>query len=143
MNQEIIVLVGLPGSGKTSLTKEYPEHIRISQDVLGSRVRCIDACREALSSGKSVIIDRTNIDVKQRSHWIKLGKEYNVSILRAIYLEADPEECIKRIHLRKGHETIKEDLDLQTKANIVNRFNYSLKLPTLHEGFTETFLKKT
>lgn len=139
--QEVIVLVGLPGSGKTTLTNEFPEHVRVSQDVLGNRQLCIDACHEALSSGKSVIVDRTNIDAYQRNHWINVAKYYGVKV-RCIYLEADTDECVSRIHLRKNHETIKSDMSLEEKQRIVNMFSKKLQVPILDEGFYEIILRK-
>jgi predicted kinase len=142
MKQEMIVLVGYPGSGKTTLAQNiYPEYERISGDVLGNQNKCIDACHKALSEGKSVVIDRTNINKSQRAHWINLATYYGVKA-KAIYLEVDVDECIARIHLRKNHETIKEDLSLDDKRCIVSMFHKNFEMPSLSEGFEEIIIKK-
>lgn len=140
--QEVIVLVGLPGSGKSTLAfKDYNAYVRVSQDVLGNRQKCIDECHRALASGESVVIDRTNIDRSQRSHWINLASYYGVKA-KAVYLEADIDECVSRIHLRKGHETIKENMSLDEKRRIVSMFYKSFEMPSLSEGFEEIIIKK-
>ena len=81
--QLILVLVGLPGSGKSyfasKLEKEsFSQYVRVNQDSLGTRKKCETACRQALSKGKSVIIDRCNFDKQQREHWLKFGVQFGV-----------------------------------------------------------------
>ena len=39
--------------------------VRVSQDVLKTRPRCITAATSALGDGRSVIIDRVNFDQEQ------------------------------------------------------------------------------
>lgn len=69
--QLLVVLVGMPGSGKSTFAEElisqHPEcWRRISQDVLGSRQRCIQRAKAALREGHHVLIDRCNFDESQR-----------------------------------------------------------------------------
>ena len=47
-----------------SLQHHYPNFVRCCQDDLGSRKAVEAAAQEALSEGFSVIIDRTNVDVR-------------------------------------------------------------------------------
>ena len=69
--QLLVVLVGMPGSGKSTFAEElisqHPEcWRRISQDVLGSRQRCIQRAKAELREGHHVLIDRCNFDESQR-----------------------------------------------------------------------------
>jgi len=139
--QSIVVLVGTPGCGKSTLAKDFNKHVRISQDVLGSRQLCIQEATKALLLGHSVIIDRTNIDVKQRSYWVTMGFDMGINV-HCVVLECSPEKCIRRINDRKGHETINDEITLDDKAKIVYNFYRSYKRPELNEGFeTITFIK--
>jgi len=56
---ELVILVGYPSMGKSTLYRKYfgpAGYKHISQDVLGSRPKCIKATEEVLSSGKSCVI---------------------------------------------------------------------------------------
>lgn len=61
--QEMIVLVGPPASGKSTIVNIFKDYERINQDTLKTKSKCITTCKSAISSGKSVIIDNTNKDV--------------------------------------------------------------------------------
>src|SRR5271165_997988 len=78
---EVIVLVGLPGSGKSTLCSgELSGYTRINQDELGSRSRCIEVASDALESQNSVVIDRTNIDTNQRATWVNLARKFGAFV---------------------------------------------------------------
>jgi len=142
MKQSVVILVGTPGSGKSTLAKEFTDHVRISQDVLGSRQNCINECHKHLSSGKSVIIDRTNINRQQRGYWTNIANYYGITNVHCIVLELDPEECIHRISHRVGHETISEHLSIDEKRKIVYNFHKSFEMPSLNEGFKTITITK-
>lgn len=136
-------MVGLPGSGKTTFVKEsFPDYVRISQDDLGSKERCTEELLKAIQQGKNVVIDRTNINRKQRSHWINLGLNMGVSIINCIYLDVHEEECVSRIHFRKNHPTITQDMSLEKKKQIVYSFNKDFEMPSLDEGFNSIYITR-
>ncbi|KAA1083105.1 hypothetical protein PGT21_025114 [Puccinia graminis f. sp. tritici] len=124
----ILILSGWVGSGKstfaTQLEQANPNFVRICQDVLGKRQACESRARRCLKEGKSIIIDRQNFDRKQRLTWLKIAKEIEDflqqqqqegqdDIAVKIRVECDLiefatpfEECVRRLRLRTGHETI-------------------------------------
>ncbi|OQR67767.1 bifunctional polynucleotide phosphatase/kinase-like, partial [Tropilaelaps mercedesae] len=66
---ELIVLVGYPASGKTTLAREMIEardYMHVNQDKLGSLESCLKAVKQALEDGKRVIVDNTNVQKDQR-----------------------------------------------------------------------------
>lgn len=68
-------------AGKTTRSKNefsYAEHI--NQDTLKTVAKCLSAARAALSSGKSVVVDSTNVDRKSRQQWIQLGRELQIKV---------------------------------------------------------------
>ena len=142
--KEVLILVGFPGSGKTTYCFDRAElgnHVRISQDDLGSKDKCVEKLSTALKEGKSVVVDRCNHDVKQRKLWIDLANYYG-AVPRCVHLVVDPEVCFDRIYLRKGHPTITEDLDANKKRSIIAGFVRAFEQPTLEEGFSEVTYKR-
>ncbi len=72
--QEMVVLVGSPGAGKSTLVRlHFQTYCRINQDSLKTFAKCKQACEEALTKGQSVVIDNTNRDVKTRALWIEIA----------------------------------------------------------------------
>jgi len=83
----LIVLVGIPGSGKSSLCSQLKENlqdiipiVRVNQDSInnkkkGTREMCVRACESALGGQgeKVVLIDRTNLNGEQRAVFVEIG----------------------------------------------------------------------
>lgn len=104
----VLLMVGAQGSGKSTFADELVRSsaapwTRISQDVLGSRQRCLAAASEALEAGRSIVIDRCNFDAKQRSSFIAVAKERGCPVL-ALVLALPLETCLARAVGRMGHE---------------------------------------
>lgn len=141
---KLLLLCGTPGSGKSTIAKElYPNYVRLNQDELGDRQTCINECIKAFTQGKDVIIDRCNINRSQRDHWISLGLNYGVESITCLVLQEDPEECIARIHLRKGHPTIKDDISIDKRREIVYNFYNNFEMPSLKEGINKIIVSKS
>lgn len=135
--------MGLPGSGKSSVHKEsFPEYLRISQDFLGSKQKCIDYYIDFLKQGKNVLIDRCNVRREDRLLWIGLAAKYGCKSILGVFLDVHPEVCLNRIHKRKGHETIQPEMSLDKKRQIVYNFSSSLELPSLQEGFDSLLITR-
>lgn len=133
----VVLLVGLPGSGKSTLSKqEFSNYAYINQDSLGSKDNCVFLYKECLSKNMNIIVDRCNQDKKQRKLWINIALQYGVESVNCIYLDVNEEECIARILSRKNHETILENFPISKKRSIVYKMNKELELPTLDEGFS-------
>lgn len=84
----------------------------ICQDKLGSRQRCINDAREALTSGHRVIIDRCNGTMEQRKIWLDLAKEsWQLEDVPphvfCINFDTDYDLCVQRCNARDDHPTIK------------------------------------
>ena len=130
VQQVIIILVGLPGSGKSFFAcslerKSLSRFVRINQDSLGTRQKCITSARKALSVGKSVVVDRCNFDTTQREHWIKIGKEFGVAC-ECIFFNYNKSLCIQRCRDRSNHPTI----DRRNAASVINGMAKQLRVPT-------------
>lgn len=87
--QELIIMVGLPASGKSTFAERYlvPKgYVRINRDTLGTQQKCQSAVKAALSSGKSAVVDNTNPSVSAREEYIKIAKASGVQV-RAFWMQ--------------------------------------------------------
>jgi len=72
--QEAILMVGPPGSGKSTFCKKHlvPHgYVWVNQDVLLKKEKCAKVAKEAIASGKSVVIDNNNYNPDTRAYFIK------------------------------------------------------------------------
>ncbi len=129
----MVVLVGIPGSGKSFVAEQLREKgwVIVSQDELGNRKECEKQTASALQQGRSVIIDRTNFDKQQRSHWLRIAGNHRAAAT-ALYLDVDIDTCKARVMSRSGHPTLKPS---PLSLEIVDRFLSDLETPTEDEGF--------
>lgn len=133
---KIIVMCGIPGSGKSTYASlAYPEYIQINQDELKTKEKCIEKAHDLLTQNKSIVIDRTNVTKDQRKIWIDIAKEYKIEPPKLIFLQADPLLCYYRICKREGHPTITNNMTLEKKRSIINKFASNLEIPDITEGF--------
>ncbi|KAK4396099.1 Transcription factor [Sesamum angolense] len=123
----VVVLVGLPGSGKSTLCDEV---MRISSRPWARVCQCLSVAATALKDGKSVFIDRCNIDREQRADFLKLGGQQTEK--HAVVLDHPAKLCISRSVKRTGHEG---NLQGGKAAAVVNQMVPKKELPKLSEGF--------
>ena len=145
----LVVLVGIPGSGKSTLARAMiagapstdRQWTRISQDVLGTRKRCIQATRCAVDEGQHVIVDRCNFDEPQRAHWFGLSAPDDALFDHrlAIYLPVSLAQAEQRVVSRGAHEggVDVENMSVSKITSIVKRMQSELRPPQLSEGFDE------
>ncbi|KAH9736664.1 transcription factor bHLH140 [Citrus sinensis] len=143
--QILVIMVGAPGSGKST----FCEHVmrssarpwaRICQDTInkgksGTKVQCLTSASSALKKGKSVFLDRCNLEREQRTDFVKLGgPEVDV---HAVVLDLPAKLCISRSVKRIEHEG---NLQGGKAAAVVNRMLQKKELPKLSEGFSRITL---
>jgi len=90
---EIVLIRGLPGSGKTTLAKEMTSHIHFEADMYlevngvyvydQSKVRdahdwCVKSAHDALKSGRDVVVSNTFVKIWEMKRYFDLGFPYRV-----------------------------------------------------------------
>lgn len=132
----MLILAGLPGAGKSTHSKQMAQfgYVVINQDLLGSMNKCIEEAAKAMAAGKSVIIDRTNLNQRQRAYWIDLANKYKVRQITCHWLTTDMETCIKRVVERRGHPTC-DYMPSDRKQKMVEYFARDFVNPDIAEGF--------
>jgi bifunctional polynucleotide phosphatase/kinase len=79
---EMILMSGFPGSGKSTFTKNniLTSNIKyqlINMDTLKTAVKCLKICETSLKNNINVVIDNTNPNKSTRLKYTELAKKYN------------------------------------------------------------------
>jgi len=132
-NADLIMLCGLPGSGKSYVAQRMlirdERWTIVSQDESRSR----DACeREIGRPGKysRVILDRCNPDRADRQYWLSLAQWAQKPI--CVYFDYDSDLCISRAQQRADHPTLVPGGRVRTA---VQSMQQQMERPSLKEGF--------
>jgi len=133
-SQEVIVMVGMPASGKSTFVRKHllPHgYVHVNRDTLVTQEKCLQGARQALTQGKSVVIDNTNPQAARRSEWIALARQFNVPA-RCFQMQTS-EEMAKHLNIfreRKGETSRVPPIAYAT-------FKKAFQQPTISEGFSE------
>lgn len=83
--KELVVCVGMPGSGKSSYcNNNLKNHIHIEQDKIGTRAKVLKELDKSFLTGKSIVIDSTNPTQENRLEYYEKAKKHNYNI-KVIY----------------------------------------------------------
>lgn len=121
---QLIILVGFPASGKTTLVKDHLEKIdfvSVSRDELGTIPRCVKRAKELLKEGKHVVIDNLNATRDARKMFIFPG--INTACIR---INKGMLECMSR----------NEKREKKVPKIVFYKFRKSFEDPSLDEGFS-------
>ena len=141
----LYVMIGLPGSGKSTWIKNHcgENSIIISSDDLREKIfkdvnnqennaKVFTTMREltfeALTNNKSVYYDATNVTRKNRQSILDFIKSNHIECRKvAVIVETPYEECLRRNSIRNRH------VPEHVIKNMMERF----ELPLINEGFDE------
>ena len=143
---KLIMLIGIPGSGKTTYSKELSERYSakvISSDKVRQLYVGIDEkevfptvyklCVEELKSGKNVILDATHITPKVRKRTFDALDAYGIAYDKvAIFVDTPVEECNRRVEIRNQNP---EELFLPLE--VISSYGQNIIPPNVDEGFME------
>ena len=132
MRNSMILLIGIPGSGKSSYfqNKLATDYVHVNLDTLKTRKReaqLIDTC---FAEGKDFCVDNTNLTREERKKYILKAKAHGWSVV-GYFLKSVLKDCIERNEQREG------DARLPVKA--VAAMSNRMELPSPEEGFDELY----
>lgn len=97
MEKEVVVMVGYPGSGKSTLVKKFLEprgYIRIDGDLLKTPSKMVQVARSYIGT-HSVVFDATNGTKEKREHFLQFAKEHGVPV-RCIWVKTSLEDSMEQ-----------------------------------------------
>jgi predicted kinase len=129
---EAVIFVGVQGSGKTSFYRErfFETHIRISLDMLRTRLREQLVLAACLQANQPFVIDNTNPTTSDRARYIKPAQTSGCRII-GYFFEATLEDAIRRNNRRDGKQRI-------PVPGIAATFR-KMQVPNLEEGYDELY----
>lgn len=109
----LTVLVGPPGSGKTTAAKQLQRagFARCNQDDQG-KVRHLEYFKDTVSAGDNIVVDRMNFNKEQRNRYLQIAKDAGYETEIIVFHESK-ETCLSRCMRREGHPTIKTQEDAE------------------------------
>lgn len=135
------MLVGLPGSGKSTYCKSHPDYVHISSDALRKEMgfeagegtgivfsEMMVRTKEALDKKQTVIWDATNLTSKRRMGTLAQLNKYDVSKYCICFTEPI-DVCIKRNNGRTGFDKVPE--------SVIYNMAKCFAVPNEYEGFNE------
>ena len=134
MTLELVVMVGLQGSGKSTWVREQfsATHVVVSKDhwprARNREARQRRAVEDALAAGRSVVVDNTNASRQDRAPLIASARVCSAEV-RAVYLDVPVAVCLARNARRVGGARVPVIGVLATRNRLVP--------PSLDEGFDD------
>ena len=142
---EVVIIMGYPGCGKTTLVEELPGYTRLNRDTTGKSLdQLVFLLDAALSKPQAqVVMDNTYATRKSRAPVIACCKKHKVPI-RCIFLNASIEDAqynvCQRMVERYSHVLMPDDIAASGDPNmfppaVLFKYRKELEMPEKKEGF--------
>ena len=131
-----MILVGLPGSGKTSFfqSRFAATHDHVSKDLMPNArdkaARQILLVEQSLRAGRSVVVDNTSPRAADRAPLVAAARRNGARVV-GYFLDTARGECLARNRRREGRARV-PDVAVHVAAS-------RLQPPSRDEGFDELF----
>jgi len=133
---EVVILIGLPASGKSTFFRERfaGTHDHVSKDLLRNnrrpQRRQEQLIAQSLASGRSVVVDNTNPSVAVRVPLIAAARQHGAEVV-GYFFPTEAGDALRRNRARQGRERV-PDVAIFTARK-------RLEPPTIEEGFDRLY----
>ncbi len=103
---KLTILVGPPGSGKSTYAKTLENIFYVNQDSQGKEQHLVNF-KSAIEDKLSIVVDRMNFDKKQRNKYLLPAKAAGYETEIIVFHESY-KTCLERCEARKDHLTVKD-----------------------------------
>ncbi|KAG0144502.1 hypothetical protein CROQUDRAFT_659941 [Cronartium quercuum f. sp. fusiforme G11] len=135
---EIVIFVGPPGIGKTTL---YNQHFatrgyhHVNQDKLKTFEKCLESVRQTIGSGKPCVVDNTNPSQRTRSAYVKLARELQCEVRCLVF--CSPIELARHNNVYRAIYRTEVESRQLLPGLAFEAFKKNFEEPSLDEGFDE------
>jgi predicted kinase len=134
---ECVILIGLPGSGKSSFYRQRfaGTHDHVSKDAMrntrqpqGRQDRLL---AESLAAGRPVVVDNTNPDAATRAALIASARRHRARVIGYVF-PTEARDALRRNRGRSGRDRVPDVAIFTTRKR--------LEVPSYAEGFDHLFV---
>lgn len=128
---EMIILVGMPASGKSYVSKYLNKtynYLIVNQDIHKTFAKCVKIANEYLNDQQNIIIDATNSNIEIRKKWINIAQKHDYKI-RVIKMMTSYELCKHNNGYRSRNDASKRVPDI-----VYNVYKNKYEDPSIEEG---------
>ncbi len=95
--KEIILMVGIPASGKSTFANLYfaNSHSILSLDNLKTRYQEKQRINQAITLNENIVIDNTNVSISEREQYILLARKHNYKVKCYFFIPNVEESLIR------------------------------------------------
>ena len=129
---ELVIFIGIPGSGKTSFYKErfFPSHMYVSLDQVKSRSAERELLKFCLSRNKNCLIDNTNVQRWDRARYIAAAKSCGFRVIGYCFVTKKDDALVR--NAQRPESSRVPDIAIHSAYA-------KMEYPKMREGFDELY----
>lgn len=150
--KEIVMIIGYPAAGKTTVAAEFPKYTRLNRDLIGGSLAglAVKLGVEITKPHEGFVMDNTYASAKVRKPVLDIAKKHGVPV-RCIHLNSTIEDAqynaCERMIRKHGRLLMPHEIDASKDPNtfptaVLFSYRKDFELPSPSEGFAQIETRK-